>query len=983
MIFSITITLTLVLQVCFLSFSWEVALGEGPSPDPLDVDPTTLQEIINKVTEQDVEKYITDLQNFGTRYFRTTQCNLSAQYIYDEFSNYSALSVESDYFWYDGVLVRNIIATLPGLNETNPKIYVIGGHYDSATLSDPLNNAPGADDDASGTAVALEAAKILSQYRFDATIIFATWTAEEAGLVGSARWAQNAVDNNMDIDAYLNFDMIGYDPDNKMGLDIGYNSESIWIADEMETINTDYSIGLNITTRPGGVRSDHASFWAQGYHAVECIESEFNTDNYHTINDTVDKLNMEFDKKVTQLGIATLAKLAGLLTPGVGAIYLDSTAYQPVDTVEIKLYDTDLNSNPGLTEQAIVEISSDTETSPEPVLLTETGSNTSVFMGTINVDTGIPASDGILQVSEGDIITAVYNDVDPAGTRTDKAEIDGIPPVISNVVATPDVTSAIITWTTDEPSDSRVYFGISSTLFLEVYDSKMVTSHSIELTGLEPSLLYYYDVESKDVAGNIRRDDNSSVHYNFKTLLGFSISANGGYVGYVKESQPTLNYFDGPDILVGHGAQGIYHGAAQFNVSWFPKDATITYATVQFYGSRWHYTGSGGSWYLRLLNSSVDLDWQSLGYTDIHNAQAEDTISPTMQDGDLKRKQWNTFTFASGQYEALKNRILNQTISFRLDGPQSGYYLFIWDTGNGDESYGPEYAPRITIRYDTVGDTDGPVLADLQVTPSPTYGVIEVNLSAVISDAGYGGSNITEARYYDPIQKSWIKMDPKDGSFDSSTENLEKTIDIYSWPDGTYEIFIRGLDEAGNWGSPVSVVLEKKQTFDLQLQYGWNLISIALIPSDTSLLKVLESIVDDYDIVQYYSASDFADHWKHNQVSKPSHLNDLGFLDSTMGFWVHITNPSGALLQCSGSPFTEDQMVTLHRGWNLVGYPSTGNMNRTEGLNILTFPDNVNAIWTYDASSQRWESMGPDDDFEVGKGYYVHSKDDVIWEVPL
>ncbi len=115
-ILSVTITLTLILQVGFLSVTWDVALAEGSPPEPLDVDSTTLQEIINKVTEQDVEKYITDLQNFGTRYVYTTQCNLSAQYIFDEFSNYSALSVESDYFWYNGYLVRNIIATLPVFN---------------------------------------------------------------------------------------------------------------------------------------------------------------------------------------------------------------------------------------------------------------------------------------------------------------------------------------------------------------------------------------------------------------------------------------------------------------------------------------------------------------------------------------------------------------------------------------------------------------------------------------------------------------------------------------------------------------------------------------------------------------------------------------------------------------------------------------------------------------------------------------------------
>lgn len=950
------------------------------APGPPVVNPT-IQEIITKVTEQDVEKYITDLQNFGTRFVYTSKCNVSAQYIYDEFSNYSALSVESDYFVYNGYVVRNIIATLPGLNESDPTVYMVGGHYDSYS-DDRWNDAPGADDDASGTAVALEAAKILSQYRFNATIKFAAWTAEEVGLVGSERWAVNAAKTGLTIGAYLNFDMIGYDPDNKMGLNIGYNTESIWISDEMVSINENYSIGLNISTAQGGGASDHASFWAWGYPAVECIEHEFNTPNYHTTNDTVDKLNMEFDKKVTQLGLATLAKLAGVLTPGVGAIYLDKVAYQPRDTVGIKLYDTDLNLNPGVAELAVVNMSSNTESTPEIVTLTETDTNTSIFVGTIELSTGIPSTDGILQVTEGDTITAEYHDSDPLGIRVATATIDGIPPIISDVAAVSGVDTATITWTTNEPSDSTLYYGISPSLFLEVHDSEMVTTHSIEITGLEPSLTYYFDVESADYANNSQRDDNGGAHYNFTTLLGVSTTSKYGYVGWVKESDPSGNYFTDPDILVGHGVQGIYHGAAQFNVSWFPKDATITNATVKFYGKRWHYTGSGGNWVLKMLDKSIDPDWQQHGYTDIHDATVEDTIPPTMQDENLLARQWNTFTYRTDQFSALKKHLENNTISYRLDGPQSGGYLFIWDTGNGIESWGIEYAPHITIVYGTIGDTEGPICSNLLLTPNPTYGVSEVTLSAMISDNTLGDSNITEARYYDPILKSWVRMDPEDGAFNSPTENLQKVINISSWPEGNYTIFVRGLDEAGNWGGIISTVLVKKETFDIPLSFGWNLISLPLNFSDNSISKVLASITGSYDSIQYYDASDGKHPWKHNQTTKPPHLNHLNHVNHTMGFWIHITEPGGVLLQCTGDQFSEDQTITLYPGWNLVGYPSSVNKTRTEALSNLDFGTDVDSIWTYDAPTQQWEEIGEPEYFMIGKGYWVHSLVKKTWFVP-
>jgi Zn-dependent M28 family amino/carboxypeptidase len=970
LIFSIAITL-----VIPLNFIPQDVVAPGPPPfDP------TIQEIILKVTEQDVENYITDLQNFNTRYAYTSQCNLSAQYIFDEFSNYSALSVESDYFVYNTYLVRNIVATLPGLNETDDTIYLVGGHYDSYS-NDRWNNAPGADDDASGTAVALEAAKILSQYRFNSTIKFAAWTTEELGLIGSEHWAKNAALQGMNIGAYLNFDMIGYDPGNNMGLDIGYNGDSIWLSEEMISINENYSIGLDITTGSGGTRSDHASFWQWGYTAVECIESDFNTPNYHTINDTVDKLNMLFDKRVTQLGLATLAKLAGVLTPSVGVLYLDNVAYKPDATVGITLYDTDLNVDPGVIDWALVEMSSDTESGPEIVFMAETEVNSSIFTGSMDLSLGAPSLDSILQVAEGDTIYAKYNDLAPSGIRTKTAKVDGIPPVISNVQAMPDVSSAIISWTTDEPSDSTVFYGISTELGLFASDSNMVTDHSMEILGLEPSLTYYFDVQSSDHAGNLNRDDNLGEHYNFTTVLGISGTSKSGFVGYVKESDATGNYFTGPNIYVGRGAQGIYHGAAQFNKLWIPKDAIITKATVEFFGKRWHYTGSGGSWYLRMLNDTMDSDWQNHGYTKIHNAIAQDTIPPTMLDGDLQSQKWNTFLFNPSQYSALKNHLVNGTISFRLDGPTSGRYLYVWDTGNGGDSWGEDFAPKITVSYDTGSDSQGPVISNLLLYPNPNIDNGFVNITGLISDNGLGGSNITLVRYYNPILKIWVDMGPQDGLFNSPVEPFESIMGIGAWPDGDHTIWIRGLDDSGNWGDIASIIMNKKPTFDIPLSFGWNLISIPLLQSDTSVSNVFSSISGGYDAVQIYDSSDLVDPWNHNNNQKPIHFNDLDQVDHKMGIWVHITEPAGVVLQCSGTLPSTDTSIPIFPGWNLVGYPSLRRRNRTTALNNLVFGSDIDAIWTYDSQLRLWNEITELDEFEAGKGYWVHSKVPKTWTV--
>lgn len=169
----------------------------------------------------------------------------------------------------------------------------------------------------------------------------------------------------------------------------------------------------------------------------------------------------------------------------------------------------------------------------------------------------------------------------------------------------------------------------------------------------------------------------------------------------------------------------------------------------------------------------------------------------------------------------------------------------------------------------------------------------------------------------------------------------------------------------------------------INLIQGWNLISIPLIQSDTNLGTVLFSITGSYDAVQWYNVSDVSDPWKHNHTSKPPYLNDLDSIDHTMGFWIHITEHGGVLFEYPGVQSTQNQTITLHPGWNFIGYPSLKNYNRTEGLNNLTFGTDVDSIWTYNAATQKWEEIGPLDYFEVGRGYWIHARVEKVWEVPI
>lgn len=211
----------------------------------------------------------------------------------------------------------------------------------------------------------------------------------------------------------------------------------------------------------------------------------------------------------------------------------------------------------------------------------------------------------------------------------------------------------------------------------------------------------------------------------------------------------------------------------------------------------------------------------------------------------------------------------------------------------------------------------------------------------------------------------------------------------YTFTDlGDYKIYSTTLldtDEYqdNNLSCVIITIIPAPPSYEISLEYGWNLVSLPLVRSNTSLTSLLESISDKYDAVQWYDSSDLEDPWKHHHVQKPSHLNDLEEINHKMGFLIRISEPNGAVLNFTGQGISSNQTISLEIGWNLAGYPSLSDKNRTEALNNLTFNQDVDAIWTFDSTTQKWEEIGPSDYFEIGRGYYIHSKTKITWDVPL
>jgi hypothetical protein len=787
-------------------------VSSGDQPEGVSAYNPIIDQIVQNVSLQSLYRYNYDLQNFSTRYLLAPELNLSAEYIYNEYASNPGVIVESQYFLYNGNWVRNIIATIPAFNNANATTYILGGHYDSYSSGNPMSTAPGADDDGSGTVAAMEAARVLSGYKLNATVVLAAWTAEEFGLHGARYYAKEAKRTGMNVGGMIQLDMIGHDPNNFLGLRAVSNMQSSWLLNEFYDANQDYSIGLNMVTAidPTARSSDHAPFWDEGYPAIFGIETDFSA-YYHSPQDTVANMNFELVTRTTKAAVATIAKIAGIITPGDGVIVLDKTSYDPADTVEISLYDTDLNTNPGLVETVQVNIRSVAESGGEQVTLTEVAPNEGVFKGTIPLTSSVSVP-GELTVSNSDVLNATYLEANPAGLRWVNADVDGILPLISNVAAVPSVTTATITWDTNEDTDSLVNYGLTTGLGSIESDWPLITSHSMFLTGLNPGTQYFFDVTSTDLAGNTAFDDNNGAKYSFMTLTGSSDIPAYGYVGWVREEEPTGNHFTDPEIIVGysHNRHTTYLGAAQFQVSPIPAGATITNATLQFYGGRWIYNMDNYQWNVTLLNASSDTNWVNHAYGDIDTAGADLVMTPVLDDVDLVAGEWDYFYFQPSEYALLRQHFNNSMISFRISGPTSATFfnsglIFAWVSGySSGSSFATPFSPRLTVTYSMTGDAIGPDTLNPSAVRVNGAGDPLLVVSATTTDVGLGDSNITNVEYYvdnDPGVGNGIAMAPSDGAFDSLLEDSTMTLDVSGWTPGAYTFYMRGRDEAGNWGS--------------------------------------------------------------------------------------------------------------------------------------------------------------------------------------
>lgn len=288
---------------------------------------------IEKLSGEQLVKIAGSPLYLRTRYtaamFRNQAANARAfDYIEQQVRHWyhtSQVSVHEYPIWdYTG---KNLIVEIPGV-VTPDEIVILSAHLDSTSMQSSYDYAPGADDNATGSAALLEAARLLRNVRFNRTIRLIWFTGEEQGLYGSSNYVKDINLSLSQVVGVVNMDMFGYDKNGDFcfELHVGTLAASDAVGQCFASSINAYGLDLSYDyITEGATRaSDHRPFWDAGVGAVEVLENVNNNPsgvcpgadinpNYHKVTDTIANMHPVYAFEIAKAGIATTANLAGAL----------------------------------------------------------------------------------------------------------------------------------------------------------------------------------------------------------------------------------------------------------------------------------------------------------------------------------------------------------------------------------------------------------------------------------------------------------------------------------------------------------------------------------------------------------------------------------------------------------------------------------------------------------------------------------------------
>jgi hypothetical protein len=275
----------------------------------------SLNEDINA---DSLEAFASWMQSFGTRFALSGGHRIVALNIKNCFIRLGYSNTKIDSFritkTYKGIVYQqwqyNVIATLEG-SGVSDSISVMGGHYDNyLSTGDAFTLVPGANDNASGVAAALEVARVMKKNYFTPknTIEFIAFGSEEMGLYGSSYYATDARTTLKKIRIMLNNDMIAYEPDNNTANwsvnIIDYNN-SHYSRAVAERLCLKYTLLKYFNDNTYSSASDSYPFFTNGYKALFFFSKKMDP-NYHTLFDFVENCNFNYCREIVKLNCAIL-----------------------------------------------------------------------------------------------------------------------------------------------------------------------------------------------------------------------------------------------------------------------------------------------------------------------------------------------------------------------------------------------------------------------------------------------------------------------------------------------------------------------------------------------------------------------------------------------------------------------------------------------------------------------------------------------------
>ncbi len=273
-----------------------------------------VQDLVDQVSQANYTHYLDDLLYTHLRDNRGfgKQHDVARTNIFNEFNSFG-LTTSLHPFLYGGSTYYNVVGVHTGSVRTDD-IYIVGAHYDSV-------DNPGADDNASGTAGVMEAARILAQYNFEATLIFIAFDREEQGLLGSKAYAQEHSGDN--ILGMISLDMIAYNNGLNKATIYGRTSSDPLKQALADSIST-YGRGLTYELAGSLDASDHAPFEWEGFQACLLIE-DWGNPYYHQPEDSVDTPNYidyAFATNMVRSTVGYFATSAVIVIPEPGVILI-------------------------------------------------------------------------------------------------------------------------------------------------------------------------------------------------------------------------------------------------------------------------------------------------------------------------------------------------------------------------------------------------------------------------------------------------------------------------------------------------------------------------------------------------------------------------------------------------------------------------------------------------------------------------------------